>query len=544
MRNSYRFFLISVVLVVSFGAVYERFTSYSQIRTLGDMQITAGLSHSCAILTNGNVKCWGYNANGELGLGNTTNRGTTSGDMGANLPVIDLGSGSDGKNYTAKSLSAGDSHTCAILNDNSLKCWGLNASGQLGIGNLLSKGDASNEMGNNLSKVNLGTGKTAKFVSAGVAHTCAILNDNTLKCWGANASGQLGYGNDVDLKAPKASSIAFETGRTVTAVSAGIAHTCVILDDNSVHCWGKNASGQLGLENTTTLNAPSSTAVKLGTGLTAAKISSRGDHSCVILNNGSAKCWGNNINGQLGQNTDNSLLTTIGALSDQMGDNLPAIYLGDGRTALAITTSNANNAGDLLYGNTCVILDDYTVKCWGANAFFQLGRGTGSPTTDSTGVVAGQMTNLLPISLGTGLNARQIALGGMHVCTVLGSYTVKCWGWGGRGQLGQESWINRGYSMMGDNLLGTNLSEPLAVAATAVSFLLTTTATASKLPIPSKTPTRAKSPTRIPSKTPTRAKSPTRKRILVYPSMPSATRTATRTRTVTRTLSPTITVSP
>jgi len=525
-------------------------------RTQSSMQITTGLSHSCAILTDGNIKCWGYNANGELGLGDTSSRGTDSDDMGTSLPIIDLGSGSDGVKYTAKALSAGDAHTCAILSDDSLKCWGLNASGQLGIGNLLSKGDARSEMGNNLPKVNLGTGKTAKFVSAGVGHTCAILNDDTLKCWGANTSGQLGYGNYVALNAPSASPVTFENGRTVRAVSAGIAHTCVILDDNTVHCWGNNADGQLGLENNTNVNAPSANAVYLGADLTATQISSRGDHSCAILNDGSAKCWGNNRTGQLGQNNDNSTLPTIGAFADQMGNNLPAIYLGDGRTALAITTSNLAQAGTSYFGNTCVILDDYTVKCWGANALYQLGRGIGG--TSSIGDNPAEMAAILPISLGTGLNAQQISLGAQHVCAVLGSYTIKCWGWAGRGQLGQGRFTNWGSCCMGDSLPATNLSEPLAVTATAVSALLTTTATASKTATPTRTASKTATPSRTRTYTKTRTISPTRTatktpsytRTASLTRTPSKTRTATptrtptRTRTGTRTLSPTITVAP
>jgi alpha-tubulin suppressor-like RCC1 family protein len=422
-------------------------------------------------------------------------------------------------------------------------------------------------MGNNLPKVNLGTGKTAKFISAGVAHTCAILNDDTLKCWGANTSGQLGYGNSFALSAPSAAVVSFENGRTVRAVSAGIAHTCVILDDNTVHCWGNNASGQLGLENDTNVNAPSSTAVNLGkdqseVALTAAHISSRGDHSCVILTDGSAKCWGNNVNGQLGQNTDNSYLPTIGKFADQMGNNLPAISLGDGRTALAVTTSNLAQSGTSYFGNTCVILDDYTVKCWGANAMYQLGRGIGG--TSSTGVTPGQMTALLPISLGSGLNAMQISLGAQHVCSVLGSYTVKCWGWAGRGQLGQGRFTNWGSCCMGDALPATNLNEPSAVTATAVSSLLTTTATpsktatstrtVSKTATPSRTRTHTKTRTSSPTKTKTKTPSYTRTvsrtrtrshtRTATPTRTPTRTRTHTRTRTGTRTLSPTITVTP
>jgi len=117
-----RMVVLSVALVLQ--SPYAVAWSRVPARTQSAMQITTGLSHSCAILSDGNIKCWGYNANGELGLGDTTTRGTDADDMGANLPIIDLGIGSDGVKHTAKAVSAGDAHTCAILNDDSLKCWG------------------------------------------------------------------------------------------------------------------------------------------------------------------------------------------------------------------------------------------------------------------------------------------------------------------------------------------------------------------------------------------------------------------------------------
>ncbi|SVC40895.1 uncharacterized protein METZ01_LOCUS293749, partial [marine metagenome] len=108
--------------------------------------ITAGYAHSCFILDNGSVKCWGSNASGQLGLGDTNSRGDGSNEMGDNLTVIDLGTG-------AKAISAGYEHTCAILDNASVKCWGSNASGQLGLGDTNSRGDGSNEMGDNLTVI-------------------------------------------------------------------------------------------------------------------------------------------------------------------------------------------------------------------------------------------------------------------------------------------------------------------------------------------------------------------------------------------------------
>ncbi|NDA77286.1 MAG: hypothetical protein EBY07_05690, partial [Actinobacteria bacterium] len=124
--------------------------------------VSVGGVHVCAILDNSSVKCWGYNGGsspqngGELGLGDTANRGDGPNEMGDNLPTVDLGTG-----RTAISISAGAAHTCVVLDNNKVKCWGLNFAGQLGLGDTANRGDAANEMGDNLPTVDLGTGRTA-----------------------------------------------------------------------------------------------------------------------------------------------------------------------------------------------------------------------------------------------------------------------------------------------------------------------------------------------------------------------------------------------
>ena len=132
--------------------------------------------HTCAILDDDTLKCWGWNNNGRLGYGDTTDR--TAPDATA---VVDLGSG-----RTAKALSLGESHTCAILDDDTIKCWGG--------GNYIGYGDTTQrEAPDATAVVNLGSGRTAKALSLGNGHTCAILDDDTLKCWGYGGQGQLGY---------------------------------------------------------------------------------------------------------------------------------------------------------------------------------------------------------------------------------------------------------------------------------------------------------------------------------------------------------------
>jgi len=152
--------------------------------------ISAGGYHTCALLSSGAVKCWGYNTYGQLGLGRMNSRGDEDGEMGAALPVVDLGSG-----VTVTAISAGRFHTCALLSSGAVKCWGDNAYGQLGFGDMNSRGDEDGEMGAALPVVDLGSGVTVTAISAGGYHTCALLSSGAVKCWGDNANGQLGFGD-------------------------------------------------------------------------------------------------------------------------------------------------------------------------------------------------------------------------------------------------------------------------------------------------------------------------------------------------------------
>ena len=110
--------------------------------------------------------------------------------MGARLPSVDLGPG-----RTALAVAASPGHTCAVLDDHSVKCWGDNSFGQLGLGDTKNRGGKPNEMGEKLPAVDLGPGRTALAVATGDAHTCALLEDHTVKCWGWNRSGQVGLGD-------------------------------------------------------------------------------------------------------------------------------------------------------------------------------------------------------------------------------------------------------------------------------------------------------------------------------------------------------------
>jgi len=141
-------------------------------------------------------KCWGWNNYGQLGLGDTNNRGDGASEMGANLPSVDLGSG-----WTAVDVAAGGSHTCVRLQngaDQALKCWGRNSVGELGQGDAgpgRDRGDGSGEMGDSLPAVQLRTGRSAVALALGYRHSCALLDDASAKCWGRSTYGQLGQGD-------------------------------------------------------------------------------------------------------------------------------------------------------------------------------------------------------------------------------------------------------------------------------------------------------------------------------------------------------------
>src|SRR5690606_4814135 len=115
------------------------------------------------------------------GYGDMMNRGDGPGEMGEQLPIVDLGTG-----RCAVSIALGGQHTCALLENGAVKCWGDNTHGQLGQGDVDARGDGPYEMGDNLTEIRLGTDQSAVAITVGQSFSCALLIDNSLKCWGAN----------------------------------------------------------------------------------------------------------------------------------------------------------------------------------------------------------------------------------------------------------------------------------------------------------------------------------------------------------------------
>ena len=160
--------------------------------------ITAGGSHTCAILDDNSVRCWGYAYWGELGYGNPEPDPSTPDvepnplDIGDNETPGSVGPVDLGPGRTAKAITAGNLHTCAILDDDTVRCWGRGGDGQLGYGNPNNVGDRGTPAA--VGPVDLGPGRKARAIAAGVDQTCAVLDDGSVRCWGLGSDGRLGTG--------------------------------------------------------------------------------------------------------------------------------------------------------------------------------------------------------------------------------------------------------------------------------------------------------------------------------------------------------------
>jgi alpha-tubulin suppressor-like RCC1 family protein len=346
---------------------------------------TSNSNHTCALLSNHTIKCWGSNDFGELGDGTITDRST---------PVLVSGIS------TATAISAGDAHTCALLSGGTVKCWGYNFWGQLG--------DGTNK---NVSRspVLVSGISTAIAISAGAYHTCALLSGGQVECWGDNEYGKLGDGTITDRSTP----VLVSGISTATAISAGNRHTCALLSGGTVKCWGLNYWGQLGDGTTTDRLTP----VSVSGISTATAISAANEYTCALLSGGQAKCWGYNVNGQLGDGVPDHGSPAAN------GDDISSTPV----SVSSISTATAISAGSYL---ACALLSGGTAKCWGDNSVGQLGDGTtiSSPT---------------PIPVFGISTATAISAGYAHACALLSGGTVKCWGYNHSGQLGDGTTTNR-----------------------------------------------------------------------------------------------------
>jgi alpha-tubulin suppressor-like RCC1 family protein len=399
-----------------------------------------GDTHACAVKSDGTLSCWGNNSAGQLGTGlaeNTAMR--TSPEL-----VLD-GQGSAWSGATA--ISAFQSQTCTVQSDASAWCWGRNDRGTLGNGNTIDQTHPAAvvtvPLGPEFSSVGaVGVGDThvcavqasgavwcwgdysytgipnggnslvpeqtplvasTVQIAAGGDHTC-ILESGGISCWGYDQFGQLGDGTTNTSQTAVTVHAAGSTGSLsgATAVTVAFDHTCAVLQDGSALCWGQNQSSELGIgtsDATALLPTPVVTAPG-GPPLTGVAIIASGQyHGCAAKVDGTVWCWGMNSDGQVG---------------------IPASM-----ASVATQVSNLDSVTGLVAGSrhNCAYKSDGSVWCWGNNSLGQLGDGI--TTSRFTPAVVPNLTGVVQLAAGDG-----------HTCARKSDGQVWCWGAFGRGQLG------------------------------------------------------------------------------------------------------------
>jgi alpha-tubulin suppressor-like RCC1 family protein len=332
-----------------------------------------------------------------------------------------------GVQNTPKLLATGRAHACAAT-AKGVWCWGANDDGQLGDGTLIARTAALAVVDTRIS------GSEAQDLSAGTAHTCAVVN-NGLTCWGSNRFGQLGVSG--------ASGFVNIIKSGVQGVAAGDAHTCAIVDGGVV-CWGANAAGQVGIV-AKQASVPPTNVIPKASGATAIAVGAT--HSCAVVAGG-VRCWGSNLKGQIGVAAVAETLLPIEVIA--AGSGITAVIAGAAHTCAikpnAVLCWGDNSAGQLAMPNSIVnipikletgiaaieqiamgathtcVSQAANIRCSGSNTFYELGR----VTTERNTFVAAER----------GLSTiRKIAGGANFTCAIVGD-AVRCWGVNNSGQLG------------------------------------------------------------------------------------------------------------
>ena len=342
----------------------------------------------------------------------------------------------------ATTVSAGYIHTCAVTTGGGVRCWGYNGYGQLG----------DNSTTNSSKPVGVyGLGSKVKDVTSGYLHSCALTTKGKVWCWGYNGYGQLGINTTTNSSKP----VQVAGLSKVKTVDAGYYHTCAITTKGAVKCWGNNSYGQVG-DNSTTSSLTPVTVYGLTKGVKA--VSASNTHTCAITSKGKAVCWGNNGQGQLGDNsTANSPKpVTVYGLTKNVKQISAGIYgscavngkrkalcwgynaqgqLGDNSTTSSLKPVGVYGLGSgvksvkTAMSHSCAVTTKGKVKCWGSNTYGELGDNSTNSSLKPVGVYNLDKTS-------------KVSVGYLHTCVVSAKKAAKCWGYNVYGGVGNNTTTN------------------------------------------------------------------------------------------------------
>jgi alpha-tubulin suppressor-like RCC1 family protein len=378
--------VVQVLGLVGMGAFALASSGCHKRKKIDDetLSLAVGARHACALMTDKGVRCWGANELGQLGVPPGPPHPRPVRMIGTTQGFVDLAAGGaltcarteqhtvecwgGMRRHTAsgfepipidvrslkdvEQLAIGENHACARMEMGTVRCFGDNEYGQLGAG---AGGPARDRVA---GLVEVGGLWGVVWISAGKDHTCAVVTDGSVRCWGRNQEGQLGDGTTKDSAAIV--TVASLTG--VQRVACGAAHTCALLRDGSVRCWGKNDQGQLG-DGTQVHHLVPTAAVS---GLEEQKGLAAGDaNTCAWGADGAIRCWGANDHSQMADGTHEPRPTP---------HRIPG-FSGPGFTPVPeLTVAIATlQFGD---GFACVRASDKRIRCWGQNDAGQAGDGT------------------------------------------------------------------------------------------------------------------------------------------------------------------------
>tara|TARA_Y100000992_G_C21274531_1_gene499091 strand:+ start:1896 stop:5234 length:3339 start_codon:yes stop_codon:yes gene_type:complete len=416
------------------------FEGYQEDSIYSYSTLSSGGYTNCVITEDQRVVCWGSNDQGKRGLGGGIDNASVT-PVGKAGPWV-VGNLSGGM----VEVSSGGWSACSLKQTGEIWCWGGGEYGQLGSGNDLCQGStgslACQQAQNHPPvKVSLPLGRTAVSLSdANQGHFCAILDNGDGICWGWNENGQLGDGTVCtggsywqDNSNPTPAGCNSKNGRYTPAViddsnfpanssfisiSMGQRHSCGIIDNNDLYCWGQNNYGQLGIglsdfQNYPTPQFVASNVIAVGTG---------DQHSCALYENQNVKCWGQNNMGQLGT-----------------GDN----YLYSSPQPINLSTNILLISLESAYNSNCVITEEFETYCWGTNYFSQLGNQDGDGTQENPLLFWNTEYNF------TVNTTAAMSINGDGVCQIIGQSSdnsthnhrdVFCNGQSYRGQMGDGNW--------------------------------------------------------------------------------------------------------